>query len=702
MSINAIINNSLTGLFTNQAALRTTSNNVANVNTPGYSRQVVRQETIVSGTLAGGVKVAGIERVVDRFLVEASYVASANFSRYESEREFHDRVQALLGRPDENSSLSGQIDSVFTAVSEVALNPLSSILRENTLSAIDRLGEEVGALSQNLQLLRRDASEQIDESIDRINSLTERIHALNPVIIKETVANGEPGSLLEQRDQALSELSELIDIRITDTGNNAVNVTTSSGINLVGVVRNEVQYNPPGTVVSSTPFPPITIHPIDPTTGTTGASIGVLDDELIGGKIRGLLNIRDKDLPEMSVQLGNFAAEFSDEINRIHNENSASPAANALVGRNVGLFATDQHNFTGEALFAVTDSAGNLVNSVNIDFGAIGPTVNDVITAVNAGLGGDATLSITNGVMSLIATNPANGVSISQTTGNPSNRGGRGFSHYFGMNDLVEARVPYHYDTGVVGTQNHNFTAGGTLNLELVNSDGLVVQDYTLTVAGTSFNDLLNDLNTSPLSVFTTFSLDANGKLTATPVPGVQETKVSVVSDTTSRGASGVSFSDFFGVGEQRVADAALDMRVRQSISDDVGLFALAKFDQTALVGQNALSIGDQSGAQALQDIETTVYQFASAGGLSEQTVTLGQYTASILADYGLRSQIAENFEIDSRALRDEISQKSSDVSGVNLDEELGNMVIYQNAYNASARLLSTAQALFDSLLNVV
>ncbi|MCF6195212.1 MAG: flagellar hook-associated protein FlgK [Emcibacter sp.] len=702
MSINAIINNSLTGLFTNQAALRVTSSNIANINTPGYARQIVQQEAIVNGSTMGGVKISEIVRVVDKFLVSAVYDANASYSRYEVENAFQSRIQSLLGRPDQNNSLSGRIDETFNSLSEMALNPLSLVLKEGTISSINQFGEEVGGLTQQIQNMRLDASNQVAQQVDRINALTKRIESLNPLIIKETLTGGEPGALIEKRAQALTELSNIVDLNITDTGSNNIQVSTSSGVILVGASRKILQYTPPGSVTSSTPFSPITVHQVDNATGGLRPSNTTLDGDLKAGSLKGLLNLRDKELPEIALQLGSMAAGYADELNRVHNLNSAVPAPNNLTGVNSGLLATDRHNFTGEAVFAITDTNGDLISKVNIDFGAIGPTMNDVVNAVNAGLGGTGTMALTNGVLSLTATAATSGVSISQVAGNESSRGGRGFSHFFGMNNLVQARAPAHYETGVSGTDAHGYTAGDTMLVEMRDGNGVKLTEYTLTIGGTSFNDILTNLNGSTLGSFATFSLSATGELVTTPKPGIDGIKLHVKTDNTLRGSTNVPLSNFFGIGDSFRTDAAVDLKASDTIANNPSQMALARFDQTAIVGGNALSIGDQTGALALSNLAGTARSYDRAGGLSATTATLSQYSANLLANLGLRAELANNSMADNLSLSEELTRKSSDISGVNLDEELGNMVIFQNAYSASARLLNTAKELFDTILQIV
>lgn len=703
MTISAIINNSLTGLFTSQAALRTITDNISNVNTEGYARKVVRLDPRISGSQGAGVEISGIERVVDKFLEKSAYETKADAARFDLENTFHSRMQALLGRPDVNSSLSGKMNNVFGKMSELSLNPLSTILKESTVASINSFGNELGMLADNIQRMRLDASTQISETVGKINGLLQRVDFLNPLIVKESISTGDAGSLLEQRSQALSELSKLVDINIIEVGNNKIEISTKSGLTLLGTERRELRYNSPGIVASSTPFPPISVYNVDATSGNTTQTGLTLDGNISSGEIFGLMNLRDHELVEMSEELGALGASVMDEFNRVHNENTAAPPPNSLTGINTGMLATDAHNFTGESTFAITDSNGNLVNSVTIDFGVTGPNFSDVITAVNTGLGGDGTLSLTNGVLSFAAAAGTNGVSISQTTGNESDRAGKGFSHFFGMNDLVSARSLGIFKTGITATDPHGFVGGSTINLEINGEGGIDLANYTMTItAGQTYNDILADLNASPLSSYMTFSIDADGQFITTPNAGSQEASLHVKSDSTSRGATNVPLSDFFGMDERYKIDAAFEFQVTDRINSDVNQLSLARFESTAAIGETAISFGDQRGGIALQDIENNIINIDQAGGLNQFNSTLGQYAAAVLADFGFRAQLAEGYGEDSNVLLGEINQRIESISGVNVDEELSNMIIFQNAYSSSARMLSVAQELYDEILSIV
>ena len=125
-------------------------------------------------------------------------------------------------------------------------------------------------------------------------------------------------------------------------------------------------------------------------------------------------------------------------------------------------------------------------------------------------------------------------------------------------------------------------------------------------------------------------------------------------------------------------------------------------FDNAATAGNTAISFGDQRGGIALQELENQNIAIKKAGGLNAFNSTIGQYAAAVLADFGFRAQLAEGFGKDSATLLGELNQRTQSISGVNVDEELSNMIIFQNAYSSSARMLSVAQELFDEILGIV
>lgn len=704
MSLSTILTTATTGLSVNQQALRTTSTNISNVNTPGYVRQRVDLQTKVAGVQTAGVEIAGINRAVDKFLQSASWSASSDASQFQSLADYYNRFESFLGDPNKNTSIPGKLDALYSTMTNLALDPTAAGGRQNALASIDAFGRTVSDLSDQIQSLRSEVSGQISDVVSQINADIKRISDLNPKIVGEKALGGDTGGMEEQRDQAISDLSKLIDIKVNTNGDGSVRVSTTSGTALVDITAYQLQYNSPGTITAGTLFDPITLHAINPQTGTPSSTGKALDSQVSSGELRGLLDMRDNVLPNFAVELGNLARTAVDQFNSVHNENTAYPAPNSLVGTNSGMVTGDTEHFTGKASFAVVDGSGVEVNRVNIDFGSYPPgtTLSTIISDVNTGLAGDGTLSMTNGVMSFTAANSANGVAIVQDPTTPSDCGGRGFSQFFGLNDLMKSDTPSFYERGVTGTDNHNFTAGDTVDLKVKGPQGDIAVDYTLTIGGTTFNDIVNNLNSSPLSTYMTFSLNSKGGLDVTPTSGNQDYKLFSVADTTNRGGTGMTLTNFFGLGEASVANAANGMGVSDAVANDNQRLALAQYDLSAAAGAPVITVGDGRGANALAALQNKTLQFGAVGDLNAMQATLGQYGASFLSNAALSSSSTQTRRDDAQALSTAVDEKLSNATGVNLDEELSHLLVYQHAYNASARVVTTAQQMMDTLINMM
>ncbi|WP_417450839.1 flagellar hook-associated protein FlgK [Kordiimonas sp.] len=706
MSLNNILSTSLSGLFTNQAAIRVTSNNIANVNTDGYARnRVVTESQVVQGTSAG-VSISEIQRVVDRFLESALRTAGSNTAEYAVQREFHDRLQGILGDPASNSSLSARIDDIFAAVSDLALNPADVLRRQQSLSEIESFTDQINLFQDQIQTLRADASQQISETVDQINTQIQRIAELNPLLVRQNGTGGETGGLEGQLAQVLNTLSELVDIRVERTSAGGVAVSTQSGYPLFDSAPLQLEYDAPGIVDAGTAFPTINVYYVDGDTYTQTSSSKDFTQHIRSGKLAGLLAMRDEQLVDLSLSLGELSARTMDEFNAVQNQFSAVPPPNSMLGKQTIVDGSHATGFSGIVTFAVVDADNELVQKVTVDFDSTPPADFDALVAqVNAALGGAGSLSLDNGVMSFSATNAANGVVIADDAVSPSDRAGRGFSHYFGMNDLLSASASGIYETGLSGTETHGMGATESISFRILKETGGEFATVTVPVgATTTYNDMVAALNdgATGLGNFFNFSLGADGQLSYAASGGYANLSLQVVSDSTNIAATGLSFTKAFGVGDQYHVNAASGVELNQAIQNDPNLLALAVFDTSAAVGEVVLTDGDQRGALAFQQIETSLVNFAEAGELKPSAVTLSQYVARFLGNAGLQALRAENLEADNIALQQEVAQRNADVSGVNMDEELANLIVYQNAYSAAARVLSSVQELYDNLLAVV
>jgi flagellar hook-associated protein 1 FlgK len=709
MSGIGILGNAISGLQTSQTALRHTSTNIANVNNPDFAR---RQVNFQSRAL-GGVEISDVTRIANDFLTRESYRATSNAEAAGIISKLHDRLQSTLGDPSANNSIASKINAMFADLSEMQIDPTSNVRRGAGVNSVQASLDELGKLATSVQQIRGDADQDIFGRIGIVNDLLKNIYDLNVQIVASNSLSNDAGALIDQRQQSLTALSKIIDIRISPQADGRTFVATSDGIFMVSTTLTKMKYESGATVTPDTIFPRITLHNTDFATGAVSPVGQPLETHILSGELRGLLDMRDVTLPKIAEEVGELASKLADQLNAIHNDSSAVPAPNRLTGINTGLLAADAHNFSGISNFSVTDAAGLTVVSVQADFtnnqyringGAPvafgGATIGDAVAAINTGLGASGSLTFVNGVMTLSATNPAHGVAMVQDSALPSSRAGRGFAHFFGLNDLVRADKPSHYQTGISAGAAHGFTLGSTAQFKFIDAQGQIPLDFTLTVAGATVGDVITQLNTG-VAPYGSFALDASGQLAFTPAPAYEGGALYSVNDLTNRGGTGLGLSQIFGIGPGARQNQAMGMEVRSDIFSNNNRLALAKLNVTA-PGTAALGVADDRGAIAFHALEDKITKFDAAGHITGLSATLSDYSGQILSTAARLAAQAKAIGDDRSGIRDEINSQISDISGVNLDEELANLVVYQNAYNAAARMIKAAEELFNALLDAV
>lgn len=720
MSVSAIMSTAITGLNATQAALRTTSNNITNVNTEGYERKVVELASVVNAGTGAGVTVAEITRLTDLFLTQQVRKATSDTQRYDAMADLHERFQALLGSPEDNSSVAGRIDQVFEGFSTLPIEPDSLVRRTGTVNDLKNMADNLTLLAAQIQELRAEADRQIGDAVTTFNTDLSRIAKLNLQITQQKLESGTGAADLEgQLDGALSNLAEFMDIDTFKFGADQTGVTGAAGLVLVDQLSRSLSYTSQGTTTSGTKFSQIALEKIDPVTGIKTSTGEFLDPNLTAGRLKGLIEMRDEVLPNFARELGEFAAQVNDQLNAIHNDNTSVPPAATLTGRNTGLVTTDANGFTGVVTFVTLDASNNYVNRLEVDFtnnttnlngaGATArtlTTIADVVTEVNTRLGA-STLTFAGGVMTYAAPAGATGVTLYQDATSPSSRGGRGFSHFFGLNDLMQAAQPGNYDTGLTTGSTHGFGSSGIAEMQLRGPQGQTPASLSLdfSVVGSTVNDILTALNaTSAFGSHGTFSLDSNGAMSFAPKSGFEDYHVDFISDTSARGDTKTGVTGFFGLGDKFIADAAKAVKVKDAIYADPKKLAVSKIDTSAAAIAGtvpALTEGDGRGAVEFQKLSAKSVTFGAAGHLAGVSTTLGAYAGAVLSDMATQASISNKLKDDRTALSADLSARLDGKTGVNLDEELANMVIYQNAYNAAARLISTAREMFDTLLTI-
>src|SRR6185503_7455681 len=160
MSLNGILNTAVSGLLTNQTALRTTSTNIANVNTEGYQRREVQFGPRLTGASLTGVQVEEVRRIADQYLSQESISATGLASRADTLTSYFSRVQQLVASLNGDSSLQARVETAMTALAQLTTNPSSAGTRASALSAVQSALSSISSMAAGVQALRQDTNAQ--------------------------------------------------------------------------------------------------------------------------------------------------------------------------------------------------------------------------------------------------------------------------------------------------------------------------------------------------------------------------------------------------------------------------------------------------------------------------------------------------------------------------------------------------------------
>jgi flagellar hook-associated protein 1 FlgK len=697
MSLNDILGSALSGLSAAQAGLRNVSNNIANINTPGYARELVSQTTRVTNGNVTGVIVGEPSRVADRFLETTVYGRAGDVGKANVKAKYLDQLQAMLGAPGADSSLSARLDAIGSSAIAMTAQASPETIAGFTGNVADAISS-MQQLSGDVTALRGDVEAEVGDTVNRVNDLLKRISDLNDSVSRLDGLGRSSAGPDDQRTSALDELSGLIKVTVRQQPDGRVAIDTASGATLLDGRLRQLSYPSSGAGISQPDYPPIEIRFVTPSGGVGPATGDTLSTAAAGGTLGGLLDLRDRTLPGFSDKLGVLFGGLAQTLNAVSNAGTTVPAPATLSGRQTALTAGDALNFTGAATFAVTASDGTLVTSSRVDFSALGAgaTVSDAVAAINAGLGGAASATFSGGKLTISASGAGRGVVVAQDATAPSARGGVGFAQYFGLNDIVQSATSPLVPSGFSAGDATGFGAGQTAQIVLRDASGLALNRFTFTGSvGPTFGDAVTELNQSPLGSYGSFALDTVGRIQFQPSPALSGATLSISSDSTSRFGTGQSFTTISGL--TGAASGLATGGVRQAIVANPNTLPLARLQPAAVPGTKALGAGDTSGATAFVD------QLAKPLDLGRDGMaTVSHFGASLLGGAGREAASARDDVTSASARHDDAVNRRDSFSGVNIDEELSQMVVLQNSYSAAARVITTASQMYDSLLAMV
>ena len=677
MSLSVALQSALSGMQAAQAALLVVAGNAANVNTDGYSRKVVEQQTRIVNGNAAGVRLSKITRIVDQNLVDQVRLQLSAVSNLEVRDQFFARTQQLFGSLADDSSLSHRLTELGTAFDSLAATPESIAARAQVVSLGQQLTAELRRITDVIQDARQEADAEISRLVTAINEKLTLIDSLNRQVSSARALGLPSGDLEDQRDHAISALAANLDIRTFARQDGQTAVFTTSGRPLVDGFVNQLSHTAASQLSAGTTY----------LNGINGIIFGVggpdITAESGGGRIGALISMRDQTLVDLQAEIDRLAESLSDEVNKLHNAGTAYPPPASLTGsRTVG--ATDTPTMTGNFRVAATSPTGVIVESLTINLATlVPPTIGQLVTTINGMANATAVIDAQGKVV--IAPTGLSRIAVGEETGAVTTGSKTtGMAQFLGLNDFFVSGEAFNaYASDRTASSTTALGLAGTLTINYPGGSTPVA--YT---AGQSLTTIATNISAAL----------AAQNITATVRQEGAGFRVEI-SD---------SDGDNFFIADS--ASLVSTLNLRSGVPGDAGRIAvhsniIANADSVAsgaLAGSSPISIGDGSTAQAIAAMFNGTVSIAGAGGLATLTTSLTDYGANILSRNAVQTEAVTRQLSVTQGFHEALKARAAGISAVNLDEEMSNMIVLQNAFNASARVTSIVSEMMDVLVNII
>ena len=341
MGLSQALSTAMSGLRATQASLALVSSNVANAETPGYTRKTVIQVAGLTGDYGSSVQLNGVNRELDEYLQAQIRTETSGAAYADVRSTYLANLQTVYGNPDDTGTIEAAFNQLLTAVQGLSTSPDSPSARIGVVNAAQSLAQQLNATTQGIQNLRANAETGISNSVTTANNAMAQIAFINNQLQSSGKTDASTSALLDQRDQYINQLSQLMDIRTITNSQNQVTVFTNSGVQLVGTEAAQLSFNAQGTVTPNTLY---NSNPTQSNVGTItinfphGGSYDLVSTKSIrSGKIAAYLELRDNTLVQAQAQIDQFAASMSSALSDKTTDGVAAPSVPPAAGFDVDL-----------------------------------------------------------------------------------------------------------------------------------------------------------------------------------------------------------------------------------------------------------------------------------------------------------------------------------------------------------------------------
>ncbi len=648
----------LSGILASQRAMLVAGHNISNANTKGYSRQtasfVTRPSVATSaGTLGQGVDLSKIARQTDAYINSRLRENTSSLGSASVKSQYLRELETVFNETSD-FSLNNAMSSFFKGINDLSQNPELMGTRSTLLEQSNTLTDTFHRLSDELSQMKTFIYQGAQNKVSDVNELTAGIADVNDQISGLNVKGIQANDLLDKRESLLQDLSKLINFTTINQKDGTVDVMAAGGSLVLGRKSMDLAYE------------------VDSLGNLNITDTGKMTKFIFkNGELKGLQNLYNTTLVNYKSKLDTLATSLIKEVNKVHSEgvglsggftsvrssNAVSSTTTALGSAGLPYAPTK-----GDLYITVINTATGAVtkNKVYSNVDVATKTLAGVVSDINATTSGSAGNITAYTVDNKLKINAASGYKFNFSYALDPNPGSLGtstataFGSYSGQsNDVYTFKA---LGTGTIGT-----TSG--LQVEVKDSSGAVVA--TLDVGSTyTAGNTINVANGVSLSL-------ASGAITAG-----NSFNLDVIKDSDSTNLLGA-----LGVNSYFTGTSASNIAVTKEVSEDVSLIAAS----TGEIGDNTNALR----LAALQDDTGTTNGTTFADYLHQTASALGEEVSN-----------ANKSEDTFNALDTSLGNRRNEVSGVSIDEELVNLVRYQQAYQASSKYISIANQLTEKLLN--
>lgn len=650
----------INGLNAAERALDVIGNNIANVATEGYHRQRIEfspaDSTLEGQLLFGtGVDVDGVTRMIDSFLDQEITRQYSSLEQVERELATLQTVESALGElSTEQSGLNAAIDRFFSSLRDLSAHPGDGTWQNQVVSDAGAMASQFRTLGEFLTKLDAQLQLETQNSVETINALTSQIAQLNGRIQQVEIGGGTANNLRDQRDQLISDVAALISVETQSRPYGVVDVIIAGMPVVMGTTTVELEA---GLNDSSE-------------MGISVKGAGDYTTSISGGSVGGLLALKNTLVSDVRTKLDAVATAIIQNINQYHVQGVGSSGSfTSLAGWSMSSENPADYGSSvidGNIYIRVTNTSTGAVtrNTIAVDVSA--DSLSSIATDISAITGLNAT--VVNSKLNISAEANYKFDFLPAVLSSPTASTLSGSSPTISVSGIYDGSANDTFTFTVSGTG-----AVGNGNLQLVVTDGSANTVATLNVgSGYVSGEALEVGNGIKIALTT-------GPLGAGSLNDSETFAVDAFADTDTSGLlAAVGMNAFF------FGSAAEDIAVCSSISASPALVATS-------IGPD---MNDNANALKLAGVQNEA--ISSLG-----SVTCSEYYRQLVTDVGLKVSMRDVQRDNAEQIVKNLESRRNDVSGVDINQEAAELLIYQQMFAAMAKYIATVQSSMASLMEV-